>query len=214
MKKHRWSDEELEFIRIQYKTHTAAQLAPIVNEKFGTNIKPETLKKLVYNKKLDVGERTYSTKFSPQEIDFLLQEYQQHDLNALSELAKEKFGKSVNPNYLGQLFFSRGVKSPHRGNKPNGSYNALPIGAERTKIRHGRTYVLVKVAKPNIWRLKSHIAYEKHFPGETVRPGEAILFRDNNTFNFSKNNLLKLSRRELTILVRSGYSSADIGHRK
>ena len=72
------------------------------------------------------------------------------------------------------------------GDRP---HNALPVGAE-SEDKDG--YLIVKIAEPNVWRYKHHIAY-----GEPVPKGHKVIFIDGNKRNFDKANLMLISNAEL-----------------
>ncbi len=79
------------------------------------------------------------------------------------------------------------------GNIPN---NYRPIGSERID-RDG--YVMVKVADPKSWRFKQRVLYEQYH-GVKLEKSDVVLFLDGNKQNFSKDNLVKLTRAELAKL--------------
>lgn len=72
------------------------------------------------------------------------------------------------------------------GNRP---HNTLQVGAE-TQDKDG--YVMVKIAEPNVWQYKHHIAF-----GEPVPKGHKVIFIDGNKRNFGKDNLQLVSNAEL-----------------
>jgi len=72
------------------------------------------------------------------------------------------------------------------GNRP---HNTLQVGAE-TQDKDG--YVMVKIAEPNVWQYKHHVAY-----GEPVPTGHKVIFLDGNKYNFERGNLQLVSNAEL-----------------
>lgn len=72
------------------------------------------------------------------------------------------------------------------GNRP---HNTLPVGAE-SEDKDG--YLIVKIAEPNVWQYKHHIAF-----GEPVPTGHKVIFLDGNKRNFDKANLMLVSNAEL-----------------
>lgn len=74
------------------------------------------------------------------------------------------------------------------------NYNHRPVGAEQVK----KGYVRVKVAEPNVWRMKNHVVWERAHPGETVdNKRETVIFVDGDNRNFAPENLCKITRRVL-----------------
>lgn len=93
-----------------------------------------------------------------------------------------------------------------KGNRPK---NYKPIGSERL-TKDG--YVMVKIADPNKWRLKSIIVWEKAHERK-VPKNHVIVFADGNTQNFDLDNLLLVTRAELALLNKYKYikkGSAEI----
>ncbi len=72
------------------------------------------------------------------------------------------------------------------GNRP---HNALPVCAE-SEDKDG--YLMVKIAEPNVWRYKHHIAF-----GEPVPKGHKVIFIDGNKRNFELSNLRVVSNAEM-----------------
>lgn len=71
-----------------------------------------------------------------------------------------------------------------RGNRP---HNTLNVGDERED-----GYSWVKVAEPNVWKLKHHVAF-----GEEVPAGFKVIFIDGNKRNFERSNLALISDADL-----------------
>ena len=68
-------------------------------------------------------------------------------------------------------------------------HNALPVGTE-SEDKDG--YLMVKIAEPNVWRYKHHIAF-----GEPVPKGHKVIFIDGNKRNFEPSNLRIVSNAEI-----------------
>ena len=100
-------------------------------------------------------------------------------------------GKKVSPEMYAILKKTMFKK----GNIP---YNHRPVGDERL-TEDG--YLEVKVADPNVWKLKQRLVWEQHY-GE-IPEGHVIIFLDNNKNNFDINNLKCISKNE------HGYLNAN-----
>lgn len=79
-----------------------------------------------------------------------------------------------------------------KGNKP---INWRPVGSERISVDG---YIEVKVAEPNIWRLKHQVVWENH--NGKVPKGYTLIFGDGNRKNLDINNLVVISRKQLLIM--------------
>lgn len=80
-------------------------------------------------------------------------------------------------------------------NKPD--YNRKPLGHERL-TKDG--YTMIKVAEPDIFRLKQHVIYEQHHG--SIPDQHVIRFKDSNPRNFDIHNLVAVPRGVNTILNR------------
>lgn len=100
----------------------------------------------------------------------------------------------------GQVPFNKGKKFPgtanrtsfKKGHKP---INYLPVGSERFD-KDG--YVKIKVANPNIWRLKHRVIWEA--ANGPVPKTHAIVFKNQNKHDIRLDNLMMIKRSELSAL--------------
>ncbi len=77
-----------------------------------------------------------------------------------------------------------------KGNLP---HNTCEIG---TEVLRNDGYIKVKVAEPNVWKLKHRLVYE-HYYGVKLGQNDAIIFLDSNRQNCDIDNLMRLKRGEL-----------------
>ena len=96
---------------------------------------------------------------------------------------------------------TKGLSKPNKTSFKKGNIPMclLPVGTER--VYKGEGYVKVKVAEPNKWELKHKLIYEKHYG--KVEEGDAIIFLDGNKTNFNIDNLILVSKSEMSILNRN-----------
>lgn len=86
-----------------------------------------------------------------------------------------------------------------KGNKP---HNTVPVG---TEVQRDDKYLWIKVGEPDIWRPKHVLIWEsEHGP---VPEGNCVLFLDKDRENFSIENLICITRRELLHLNQNGWIS-------
>lgn len=119
-----------------------------------------------------------------------------------NKLNFKKFNLNASKNQFkkGHIPFNKGVKmSLELRNKVKHTFfkkghvpaNYMPVGSERPK---GEGYIYVKVADPNVWKLKQRLIYEQHY-GE-IPENMNVMFIDNNRHNFDINNLKLIDNRE------------------
>ena len=123
------------------------------------------------------------------------------------EVPKSLLQKRIQESYKkkGHQPFNKGLKQEEymsaeaiaktaktRFKKGNNPHNTLKIHTERV-TKDG--YIEVKIASPNVWKLKQRLVYEKHYKTQ-LQKGEVVIFIDKNTRNFSPNNLKKISKAE------------------
>lgn len=88
--------------------------------------------------------------------------------------------------------------------KGQASINHRPVGSERINI-YG--YTEIKVLEPDKWRLKHQILWEKH--NGAIPKDHVVIFGDRNKQNFSLDNLILVSRKQLLILNRKNLIQED-----
>lgn len=71
------------------------------------------------------------------------------------------------------------------------SENKREVGAERVNV-YG--YIEIKVAEPNVWRLKHRIVWEQH--NGAIPPGYNVQFKNHNTQDCGIENLYLISKAE------------------
>lgn len=159
-----WTDEQEQYLVAHYATTSNAELAAALGKKNADRVMAKA--SLLGLKK--------SSEF-------------------LSEQSKNggQFKKGMTPHNKGKKL-SDSTKAKlaktmfKSGNRP---HNTLKVGAE-TQDKYG--YVMVKVAEPNVWQYKHHIAYS-----EPVPTGHKVIFLDGNKYNFERGNLQLVSNAEL-----------------
>lgn len=82
--------------------------------------------------------------------------------------------------------------------------NHRPVGSERVNVMG---YVEIKAAEPKTWKMKHVVIWEA--ANGPVPDGHVIIFGDGNRLNFSVDNLILVSKRELLVLNRKGLIQND-----
>lgn len=173
-------------------------------------------------------KNTVFHKWTSEEKDFIKENVKGITLKDLTKRFNEKFGTNLTVNQV------KGFKTRHRltsgtvnitphnkgkkgvyfkgcektwfkkGNRPA---NYRPVGSERI-TRDG--YIEVKVSDPAIWKLKHRLKYEEYYGA--IPRGYVIIFADRNKNNFSKDNLIAISRKQLSVMNKNDLikDSADL----
>ena len=104
----------------------------------------------------------------------------------------------------GHVPFNKGTKGLTGANKTsfkkgNVPHTLLPIGSESV-TRDGYTIVKVsdKGKRNDCWRPKQRLVWEKHYG--PVPDGHAVVFGDGDKTNFSLDNLILVSRSQLSVM--------------
>ena len=226
----KYSKEMYEYIKANIKGVRIQKITDMVNDRFGVDMTVKKMKSYLKNHKLGNGLKhnmkglNYNSIFTPEQKDFIKQNYKGIGNIELTELLNKTFNtefttgqikryKNVN-NYNSGLTgrFEKGHISHNKGKKmPSEVYekvkktmfkkghipvNHKPVGSERIDAKDGYTYV--KVAEPNKFVLKHRYIWEQTH-GE-IPKDHIIIFLDGNKQNFAIDNLECISRSENSVM--------------
>lgn len=109
----------------------------------------------------------------------------------------------------GQVSWNKGTKGLTQANKTsfkkgNTPVNYKPVGSERI-TKDG--YTEIKVEDPNKWRLKQQVVWEEH--NGKIPKGSAVLFADGDKSNLCIENLILVTRKQLSTLNRYNLIKPD-----
>lgn len=185
MKKYRkYTPEAIEFIKENYETMRCNDMVKILNEKYNLNISLRSL----YNFKETNG--------------FITKTPWNKGTKGLTKGNSGSFKKGHQPKNKG----TKGISKPNKtsfkkGNIPD---NIREVGSERI-TKDG--YIEIKVAEPNVWKLKHRVVYEKYFG--KIPKGKMVVFLDRNKQNLSIDNLECITKHENLIMNSRGYYSTN-----
>jgi len=162
-----WTDEQEQYLIANYATTSNTDLAKKLGKNNADRVMAKAKRLGLKKSKEFLSEQRKTTGQSGQFKKGLIPH---NKGKKLSDATKEKLAKTM-------------FKS---GNRP---HNTLQVGAE-TQDKDG--YVMVKIAEPNVWQYKHHVAY-----GEPVPTGHKVIFLDGNKYNFERDNLQLVSNAEL-----------------
>lgn len=158
-------------------------------------------------------------KFTQEQKEFLLANYQGKYSKELAEIFNKKFKTDVSPKQIknfrrnhslncgltgrfqkNHIPFNKGTKGMMKANKTsfkkgNIPKNYKPIGSERINIY---SYVEVKIADPNKWETKNRFIYKK-YKGD-IPKGFKVIYADGNKLNNHLDNLILVSNSEELIM--------------
>lgn len=167
---HKWSEEEIEFIREVYPYYENKEISKMVKEKFGFDVSTRNLQNVRNKYKIPKKVIPNSGCYRKGDVPW-------NKGREMSDETKEKVKKT---------WFKKGqIPKNHK-----------PVGSTRVD-RDG--YKLIKIAEPNKWALYHRRLYEKEH-GEKLKKNEAVIFADGDKSNFDLDNLVKVSRANLLYL--------------
>jgi hypothetical protein len=92
-----------------------------------------------------------------------------------------------------------------------GKNSVYPVGTVRVRTRYERGGIkraYVKVAEPNVWRLRAMVVWEQHHG--PIPAGMGIHHRDEDTLNDDINNLEAVSKAEHLAIHRPAFKDRAI----
>lgn len=168
--------------------------------------------------------------WNEEEKEYLKQIAPCHHYREIQELMYKKFSLELTMNQIKGAIGRYKLNTGFTGHFPK---NHIPFnkgvrgvcakGCEKTWFKKGNTpvnhrstgserinvdgYTEIKVAEPNIWRLKHQVIWEKH--NGSIPEGYAVIFGDGNQQNLNINNLILVSREQLLILNKNKLIQND-----
>lgn len=237
-----YPEELARYIREHASEGSIMDMCEKVRERFGTDITYKAMKSYFGNHKIHAApvkgrKRPELHKWPPQVEEYIRAHHKGVGPKEMAETLAEVFGgeftRAELKAYYGRHKLNSGVtgyfqpgRVPHnKGTRPkdeildkmrptmfrkgNRPVNAVPVG---TKVKI-EGYWKIKIGEPNKWQQLNRYEWER-IHGEKLKPNEVVLFLDNNSDNFSPDNLVKISRSELSLLnrdkMRTGNPEADM----
>ena len=170
MTRHKWAEEEVEFIREIYPYYENKEISKMVKEKFGFEVSARNLLNVSHKHK-------FPKKAIPNSGCYRKGDVPWNKGKGMSDEVKEKVKKT---------WFKKG----------NTPINHRPVGSTRITVDG---YKEIKIAEPNRWALYHRYLYEKAH-GVKLAKNEAVIFADGDKSNFDIDNLVKVSRANLLYL--------------
>lgn len=180
MKKTKWTDEVIEFMKCNYKGKDNKELAELLNKKFNLNTNADRVSNVKSNllRRQGIDLRTYINSGCFKKGNVPANKGKKWD----EYLSKEK------QKNCSKTTFKKGNIPPNRSE----------IGQEK-KTKDG--YIKVKVrdgALNGNWVYKHRLIYEQHYG--KIPKGYVVMFADQNKENCDIDNLILVSRHEDLIM--------------
>lgn len=144
--------------------------------------------------------RRYSLTYSNELCEFLCENASSHTIKELVKMIKEKFDIDIEKKKLAQYCIK--MKIQYKYEKPNKSHSNEPTKIGTIVNKTDGNYLKIKVGSHK-WEYLQRYLYEKE-NNIKLQEDEYIIFLNQNRRDFSKDNLLKVSRKESGDLCNHG----------
>jgi hypothetical protein len=225
---HKYTTEQLEFIREVAPGKYNLEIADLFNVKFGTCVTESQIKSFKANHKIrsNVPKRRATDNdglFTKDQKAFIKANVQGVSNLKLTDLVNQKFGLSITPKQMKTWKSNRGLSSGLKGTEgmepPNkGTKGLYNVGGNRTSFKKGQRpsnfkpvgseridqdgYALIKVSDDGPWhkrwRHKHRVIWEE--VNGPVPRGHCLLFLDTNRQNINLENLQLITQKQLQLL--------------
>lgn len=175
--KNKYSEEVIEWLKLNHKGKSTIQCSKEINEIFDMRTTPDNIQNLKSRIKKRDG--------------FIFEKARNDGCIKKGNIPINK-GKKWD-DYLTKEQQEQCRKTTYK--KGNIPCNHKPIGFERINVDG---YIEIKVAEPNLFKLKHRVIYEQNF-GE-IPKDHIVIFADGNKQNLTPNNLILISKSENLIL--------------
>lgn len=223
---HKYTPEQANFIKENIVGISTYELTDKFNARFGLNLERSKIRAYVKNRKFKSGapgglQPGKPTELYPEEIQkFIENNYINNSRKMMAELLNKTFESSYTEDQIKSYYrnhriassldgrFEKGCIPVNKGKKFPGLYsnatqfkkgiiphNYLPVGSERI---NGDGYWDVKIADPDVWKYKQILVWEKH--NGPVPKGHAVIFGDRDRHNFDIDNLILVSKQQLSVM--------------
>ena len=214
MRKHKWTDEELDWLKLNYKIHTMSELVILFNAHFSTNLSTRAVQNYCRRKIGAKGGQNHSTRLNCIRINYTDEE---------DAWIRENNDKFRNVHELHEAFVLRfpNHRVTYRGFLTH-YYEKLKLklsDEQRSRIRGdyaiGDVIRLGKKKQPYVkiqmhgtdmerWRPLSYIMYEKYY-GKKVDEDERVIYLNGDVEDLSQDNLYVVKKSWVPMLNRNGW---------
>jgi hypothetical protein len=232
---HKYTPEQVEFIREVAPGRYNVEIADLFNVQFGTAVTEGQIKSYKANHKIQSNvPRKRVTEddglFTKEQRDFIKDNVHGISNQKLADMVNQKFGLSITAKQMKTWKTNHGLSSGLKGSEgtdpPNkGSKGLYNVGGNKTSFKKGQQpsnykpvgteridrdgYILIKVSDEGPWhkrwRHKHKVIWEQ--ANGPIPKGRCILFLDSNKLNLMLDNLQLITNSQLAILNRKNLIS-------
>lgn len=212
---HKYTDEQLEYLRDGYKLLPLSELTEAFNARFGLEQSDSALRNAISKRGFGIGGRCihpvgyYPERYTAEQIDFLNRNYQVMLIPELTEKFNKKFNQNRTPGGIRSALAVRKIKSGRkRGVSP---FLAKMVGSERVCPSSGFVWIKLDEPDPNMLgstrqRHKHIVVWEK--ANGPIPNGFLLRFLDGNKQNCTVDNLELFTRTESLFMSLMNHDSA------
>ncbi|MDP2141335.1 MAG: HNH endonuclease signature motif containing protein [Gammaproteobacteria bacterium] len=232
----KYTPEQLQFLKEQYRVLLLDELTAAFNSKYGASKTRTEIHSTLKNHEFTCGRRSGEANLgkykilNPAQVEFLRKHYPTMSRREITAAINQEFGLSLKLSQIIAFVKNNGIKSGRTGHfvpgqtshnagtkglmKANsGSFkkgqtpdNRLPVG---TVIVDSYGYKKIKVADPSEWEFVHRHQWEQaHGP---IPAGHAVVFADGDKNNTALDNLECIPRAELG--VRNKFAYGDVAEK-
>lgn len=134
-------------------------------------------------------------KYTKEFEDFVRTNASKYNREDLRQLVQKKYNITISKDAFRRYLNRHKIKALYNIVNNVREVYKLPIGTERITDEG----VFIKVKQPDVWKRKSRVMYEKYYNCK-LSDDDYIIFLNQNNNDFSKDNLVKSSRKEIAYL--------------
>lgn len=172
-----YTKEQVEWLKENAYGHRHKVLAEMFNERFGTNLTMQQIRRALQTRKIENGLHQHSD-MSDEMIKFIYENYKGIGNQELVDRLNEKFGTNFSRKKIKDYKYQNNLQGGIRVH-----YRREIL--DETTTTDGYTYVKVDEA---IWVRKHRYLYEKYIG--KIPEGHVVIFKDGNKQNFDLDNLM------------------------
>lgn len=226
-----YTKEQLDFLRVGYKSMTIKKLTQAFNSEFNEDKTVIAIKSIMYKYKIKCG-RGDGERFLPryriysdEHLDFLRENFKTQEISELTKAFNAHFGMNKTVVQIHGLMSRKGIRANRKdhfapGWKPWNTSTKGKVKKNKTSFKPGQLpprtkpigyereskdgYIEIKVSNTYPFFQYKHIKiYTENFGSVPI--GHCVIFKDSDNRNFDPANLEAVSRAELLKLNRNGY---------
>lgn len=219
---HKYTSEDIEFIRKNIDTMSFPKMADVFSEKYGNRFLGCSIQKVAYRNGIKKAVRVYQNgkdrkirfdNVTEEKKDFIKDNFSScNTYEELSVMYKKEFGVDCSRDSMNRLCIELGLSHDNAGCfRKGGRTRKLEVGTERVGSGYKQCVKVFDNELPSgnssNWVQKSRYVYESH-KGK-IPKGYLIIHLDGDKNNFDIENLYCVSRRITALLASNDWFRLD-----